>query len=486
MSLPSKYAPEGLSAEDQSRVITVGNKRPRKPINYIHRTIDDKIQNALQNHHLNHQDQQNGHNNDDDDIEMIPFEDAEEVDVITSYVEYLRGHTAYEQQQHNDMMIDEDEFNDNNNELVEIIEGNISYLILDTNFLISHLKIVDCLKKLAPNHGLKIIIPVYVIQELDGLKNSNKINNSNNGEDGCSGESISQLAKWANQWVYNSLIDSKTIVKGQKLSQRIDKSLIKDDAILDCCLYFKKNHPNSLTIILSNDKNLCSKALMNELLTVSFRPNMSGELIAKTIYNENIQRFGKIETKTKVIKNATPLRINSPIPDAPPPHPPHPTVAPSSEWVAKTQEIDRYSSFESISIGVYNEIQMVLLSALHHCMEEEYGDDLDLIRDYDKDQIVTIDDCANLIIRFWSTVFLEYFRATPDHFLPFHQSNVRRKFSKKTPIHVNVPNSPGELHEFISFWTRVLTIIYDAVMLKLNQDALEKLISRWNNMASKI
>lgn len=60
------------------------------------------------------------------------------------------------------------------------------------------------------------------------------------------------------------------------------------------------------------------------------------------------------------------------------------------------------------------------------------------------------------------------------------------KFSKKTPIHVNVPNSPGDLHEFISFWTRVLTIIYDAVMLKLNQDALEKLISRWNNMASKI
>ena len=46
-------------------------------------------------------------------------------------------------------------------------------------------------------------------------------------------------------------------------------------------VYISKNHPNSLTIILSNDKNLCSKALMNELLTVSFRPNMSGELIAK-------------------------------------------------------------------------------------------------------------------------------------------------------------------------------------------------------------
>ncbi|RCK65324.1 Transcriptional protein SWT1, partial [Candida viswanathii] len=407
---------------------------------------------------------------DDEDIEMVPIENDEEVDVITSYVEYLRGRTSYNTTQDHEMMVGIEEEDDT--ESVAVVGGNISYLVLDTNFLISHLKIVDNLKKIANEYGLKIIIPVYVIQELDGLKNSKRIHSSPYGEeDGCSGESISQLATWANRWVYSSLIDAKTIVHGQKLSQRLDKSLVKDDAILDCCLYFKETHPTRLTIVLSNDKNLCAKALMNELLTVSFRPNMSAELIAQMIHNESVQRFGKIETETP-----SPVASNGS----------NSVLAPSEEWVAKTQQIDGFSSFAEVSARVYKEIQMILLSALHHCMEEEYGDELDLVRDYDKDKVVDISDCAGLLIRFWSIVFQDYFRATPDKFVPFHESGGRRKYSKKTPIHVDIPGTPEELREFVKFWTRVLTVIYDAVMKDPEQIALGELVKRWTNMANMV
>lgn len=177
MSLPSRYAPEGLSEEDQLKVITLGERKPRKPIDYKLRTIDDRVQLALHTHP-----------NTSEDIEMIPIEDGKQVDVISEYIEYLRGNSVYEDK--NEMVIEESpEF--------EIVGGNISFLVLDTNFLISHLNIVDTLKNIASEYGLKLIIPVYVVQELDGLKNSNRLHNNSNGK--FTGETVSQLAIWANR-----------------------------------------------------------------------------------------------------------------------------------------------------------------------------------------------------------------------------------------------------------------------------------------------
>ena len=113
MSLPSRYAPEGLSEEDQLKVITLGERKPRKPIDYKLRTIDDRVQLALHTHP-----------NTSEDIEMIPIEDGKEVDVISEYIEYLRGNSVYEDK--NEMIIEESpEF--------EIV-GKYFILVLDTNF----------------------------------------------------------------------------------------------------------------------------------------------------------------------------------------------------------------------------------------------------------------------------------------------------------------------------------------------------------------
>ena len=451
MSLPSRYAPEGLSEEDQSRVITVCERTLRRPIEYKLRSIDDKVQLALHTHP-----------NTSDDIEMIPIENAQEVDVISEYIEFLRGNSVYEDK--NEMSIEESpEF--------EIVGGNISFLVLDTNFLISHLNIVDTLKNIASDYGLKLIIPVYVVQELDGLKNSDRLHNSSDGK--FTGETVSQLATWANRWIYHALAESLAVVKGQKLSQRISKDLVKDDAIFDCCLYFKQTYPQSLVILLSNDKNLCAKALSNDVLTVSFREDMSARLIAKTIYEENIQRFGKLQTK---VEPMAPIIQNHTSPEI---------AEPSSEWVEKTKQFDELTTFEQVSDKVYEEIKMILLAALDHCMVAEYGNDLDLIRGYDKNSVTTIEDCAELIIRFWMTVFLQYFDAIPGNFVPFHETGKGRN-SRKTPIHVYQPDNSNELRQFVTFWTKVLTVIYDGVMDPTQQTALKWLIVRWNKMADTV
>ncbi|EGW30096.1 uncharacterized protein SPAPADRAFT_143967 [Spathaspora passalidarum NRRL Y-27907] len=455
-SLPSRYAPEGLSEEDQHRVITSGHARRSKPIEYTIKTIESKIHDALTN-----QTYQN--NTVDGDIEMVPMDDAE-VDVISSYVSYSRDSgnlqvNSGDEMYDDIMMVEKPEETHAN--------GNLSMLVVDTNFILSHLKVVDELKGLAREFGLRIVIPVMVMRELDGLKNSSRLVDDDSPER-LSGVSVGHLARWANDWIYNSLANNSSVVIGQKLGQRLDKNAIQDDAILDCCLYFKQRA--NLVVLLSNDKNLCNKALTNDVLTVTFKTGMSAKLIAKVIYDENVNQFGKL----------APMEIEH-VPSLKHKHK-EASAEPSREWVQSTQEVQAFRSFAEVAEKVYSEIQMILLSAIHHCMEVEYGEDLDLLRDYTKESIVTIQDCSQVLIRFWFTVFDQYFRASPAKFVPFQETGTGRK-SVKHPLYVDIPTTPAELVEFIEFWTTALQIIYDGVMDETQQMALEHLIKRWHKMA---
>ncbi|RLV92458.1 Transcriptional protein SWT1 [Spathaspora sp. JA1] len=398
---------------------------------------------------------------------MVPMDDAE-VDVISSYINYTRdsGQLRSSSSDDDDSMIIEQESE-------EVSNGNLSILVVDTNFILSHLKVIDELKELGREFGLRIVIPVMVIRELDGLKNSSRVQDS---RDRISGVSVGHLARWANDWIYNSLANNSDVVVGQKLRQRLDKDVVQDDAILDCCLYFKDRGDN-LVVLLSNDKNLCTKALTNNVLTVTFKSGMSAKLIAKVIYDENINKFGKL----------------SPVHTPTPPQPQKvqervEILEPSREWVQSTQQVSSFQTFDEVSFKVYTEIQMILLSAIHHCMEIEYGEDLDLVRDYDKQSIVNIYDCSQILIRFWFTVFQQYFKSDATKFVPFEEeeprSNGRRNSAKRNSIYVDVPKTSIELNSFIKFWTTCLKIIYDAVMDETQTIALDHLIKRWEKMAS--
>lgn len=420
MSLPSKYAPEGLSLEDQQKTLTVGQKRQRRPVDYTIKVIEDRIDNAVKESLAGN----------DDDYEMVPMDDFKEVDIISNFVNYSRKYMSY-----NDFEIAE--FSTD----LEINNTNISYLMIDTNFILSHLNIVDDLKSIAREFGLIIIIPITVMHELDELKVSKRDNLPT--ESGISGKSVSHLARWANDWIYRSLADKSLLVKGQKLDERIDRTASKDNAILDCCLYFQKNHPNTLQVLLSNDKNLCLKALSNDLLTVSYRKEMNAKLIAEMIYKENLDRFGEL-------RNTQSLQ--------------------PSKVITSTEEVP-----PEVIRTVYIEIQTIVLSVIHHCMEEAYGEALEVLKDYNKEAIITLEDCSAVMIRFWFTVFSIFFE---NGFKPFDEPSK----GKKEPLWVDIPNDKIELTNFINFWCKILTILYGETMNEHQNNALKALISRWQQV----
>ncbi|RHZ58182.1 hypothetical protein Glove_375g14 [Diversispora epigaea] len=143
----------------------------------------------------------------------------------------------------------------------------VPYVVVDTNFLISHLAF---LKKIIMEHAkeskLFVIIPWIVLQELDGLKSRpSKIYDSPKN----SQPNLQKLAENAIYFLHSCLIDKLNGIRGQRLDEKLEKHDSNDDKILDCCRYFHKT-TSSPIILLSNDKNLCVKAMVHDLSTASY------------------------------------------------------------------------------------------------------------------------------------------------------------------------------------------------------------------------
>uniref|UniRef100_A0AAQ4NS15 Transcriptional protein SWT1 n=1 Tax=Gasterosteus aculeatus aculeatus TaxID=481459 RepID=A0AAQ4NS15_GASAC len=138
-------------------------------------------------------------------------------------------------------------------------------LVLDTNILLSHL---DYVKKMR-SHGLGamgvpiVLIPWVVLQELDSLKRGR----------GTSG-SVAHLATPAISYIYNSLKNREPHLWGQSMQQASESSNglnaeNNDDRVLQCCLQYQSLHPECAVILCTNDKNLCSKALLSGVKALS-------------------------------------------------------------------------------------------------------------------------------------------------------------------------------------------------------------------------
>ncbi|KAM4548424.1 transcriptional protein SWT1 isoform 2-T2 [Odontesthes bonariensis] len=132
-------------------------------------------------------------------------------------------------------------------------------VVLDTNILLSHL---DYVKKII-SHGLGalgfpvVLIPWVVLQELDSLKRGR----------GLSG-SVAHLATPAISYIYNALKNREPHLWGQSMQQAAESSNgltaeNNDDRVLQCCLQYQNMYPECALILCTNDKNLCSKALLS-------------------------------------------------------------------------------------------------------------------------------------------------------------------------------------------------------------------------------
>lgn len=141
-------------------------------------------------------------------------------------------------------------------------------IVLDTNILLSHL---DYMKRMI-SHGLgekgfpTVLIPWVVLQELDSLKKGK----------GLSVSSVAHLAIPAISYILNSLKSREPRLWGQSMQQASQSNIglnaeNNDDRVLQCCLQYQCLYPECAVILCTNDKNLCSKALVSGVTASSKR-----------------------------------------------------------------------------------------------------------------------------------------------------------------------------------------------------------------------
>ncbi|XP_062412131.1 bromodomain-containing protein 4 [Sardina pilchardus] len=145
----------------------------------------------------------------------------------------------------------------------ELIQQDL-LIVLDTNILLSHL---DLVKKIR-SQGLRslgfptMLIPWVVLQELDAIKNG-KLTNA-----------VTRRATPAVNYIYNCLKNQEPRLWGQSMQQASLalcglKTENNDDRVLQCCLQYQKLYPKSGLILCTNDKNLCSKAVLSGVRALS-------------------------------------------------------------------------------------------------------------------------------------------------------------------------------------------------------------------------
>ncbi|SMN22978.1 similar to Saccharomyces cerevisiae YOR166C SWT1 RNA endoribonuclease involved in perinuclear mRNP quality control via the turnover of aberrant, unprocessed pre-mRNAs [Maudiozyma saulgeensis] len=300
--------------------------------------------------------------------------------------------------------------------------------VIDTNFIISHLDILETLRSLFTQYHHTIIIPRYTIRELDGLKTSDRvIDNCQNDNNHNRYRNVGEAARAANRWIYGHLANTASGVIGQKLSQRININAIKDDSILDCCLYFKERQ-HCFVILLSNDKNLCLKALTEEVLTVSYRKGTTGELIAKIAYEESKYRFGSMTEQ-----------LNPSLSDI------------STECVPVVSHTELTElPFTETSAYIFEEVRTMVIESTKYVMLDEYGDTLEFL-DYDPNSLRNLAEVSKCMYTYWVSVFSEYFRG----------SNLTKESWKDLPIDLtSVPKQKDTLRVFQQFWSDILVHLF--------------------------
>ncbi|XP_038270862.1 transcriptional protein SWT1 isoform X1 [Dermochelys coriacea] len=133
-------------------------------------------------------------------------------------------------------------------------------IVIDTNIMISHLQFIMTLKTSdIPGIGrLALIIPWVVLQELDNLKKGKVL------------QHVRHKAVPAVEFIYTCLKNQDSKLWGQSMqlaSQKIyglsDEN--NDDRVLQCCLQYQSLFPQAFVILCTDDKNLCSKALVSDV-----------------------------------------------------------------------------------------------------------------------------------------------------------------------------------------------------------------------------
>lgn len=370
------------------------------------------------------------------DIPMFDLDDETDVEMISKYISNQRGLKAH-LMAHSMQQIDDS---------IPLLNSTTlkTVFVVDTNFIISHLNTLENLRSLSSTYHHLIVVPSTVIQELDGLKKNSEFVKEGINNNKEQSRTIGALARWGNDWIYKNLATLDSGLIGQKLRQKLNPDCIKDDSILDCCLYYKEML-NCFVILLSNDKNLCTKALTEDILTISFRIGMDANLIASKAYEENQLRFGNPSNSI--------VNINK-----------H-----DSALCSDTLTIENTTSpSDKLLQSIFDQVKDTVFFAIDHALREEYGEDIEFI-DYDPNKLITLTNASHYIYVFWVSVFSEL----------FNNSKIKKNDWKNLPtILISKPKDLNGLQTFEQFWENVLHFLFSKFSNEQKQ-LLEEQINRW-------
>lgn len=338
-------------------------------------------------------------------------------------------------------------------------QHKIAYLVVDTNFILSHLTLLDDLEKLL--HGkykglYQIVIPKQVVHELDGLKEAKKVVDST--------FSISKLARNVINWCYTHFHESIPTVTGQRLHERVDKNAEKDNAILDCCLYFQnmENGGGNLVILMSDDKNLCVKSLVNNVLTVSYRQGMTAEMIAENVVNE-------LNLNYQYDQQPKQQQVNADY---------HDDVMDEDDLYAEHEREVQSAPIETKDPieTIYSQVTMLVLESISYAVRYIYEDETYMV-DYKESEMKDLKDAGKFIIRYSFSIFGDFFtrRTSPINTL-------EKNFSKYTKM---PDKDVGEVKDFITFWADFLDGIYNTRSDE-QKEALSQIKGNWYRLASSL
>lgn len=398
----------------------------------------------------------------------------ERLNDITNYVVDLRN---------NDVFIPTDLSPEN--ELPNSNNANITriaYLVVDTNFILSHLSLLNDLERLLHTKYMgayQIVIPKQVVHELDGLKDADRSIDSRH--------SISRLARSAIDWCYLHFHESMPTVTGQRLHERIDKNALKDNAILDCCLYFQnvENGGNNMVVLLSNDKNLCVKALVNNVLTISYRPGMTADLIAGNVVSElnnnyNTSFSNQMSPDGRSYNNEPSVVMNNDDMEVEPAYIPENTVGPvpSRQDTSTPNSTASRCFFHETSQEIFSQVTTLALEAIKYAVESIFEDDTDMVG-YDDSKMKTLLDAARCIVKMGLSTFAEFFDKR--RFNPMRILQDREQMQ----MYVHVPKDVSSLKTFVTFWTDFLEGIYFN-RGQSQKAALSQIINHWQGLINQM
>ncbi|KAI8897132.1 PIN domain-containing protein [Globomyces pollinis-pini] len=130
-------------------------------------------------------------------------------------------------------------------------------VVVDTNCFIERSDFVKRFIELLADNSPKtyVLLPFVVLKELDGLKKSLTHN-------------VRLNAVTSHNFLFEFLQNSNRHLKGQSITEIVQTHDSNDDQILDCCVFAMKSGKS--VVLLSNDKNLCIKAMIHSITTISY------------------------------------------------------------------------------------------------------------------------------------------------------------------------------------------------------------------------